>query len=149
MFHKRVVFNGGGWGQHSSTLLQGAKINDSLGPPDVRPPGYAPGGKSPVGAYKTVEALQFFSCFENNSYRIIKKGWNIDLVDISSVWQFIWQQLTTILLVYHFIDLADQDAYGSGTCETIRISNLHCALHTHMLTNATSVVTFEIGIIPW
>ena len=31
----------------------------------------------------------------------VKKGWNVDLVDISSVWQFIWQQLTTISLVYH------------------------------------------------
>ena len=59
------------------------------------------GGKSPVGAYKMVEALQFFSGFQNNSNCIIKKGWNVDLVDISSVWQFIWQQLTTILLVYH------------------------------------------------
>ena len=35
-------------------------------------------------------------------------------------------------------------------CKTIGISNLHCALHTHMLTNAKSVVlTFEIGVIPW
>ena len=59
------------------------------------------GAKSPVGAYKRVEALQFFSCFQTNSYRIIKKWWHVDLVDISSVWQFIWQQLTTILLVYH------------------------------------------------
>ena len=33
---------GGGGGQHSSTLLQGAKTNDSLGPPGGRPPGYAP-----------------------------------------------------------------------------------------------------------
>ena len=32
------------------------------------------GGKSPVGAYKRVETLQFFSCFQNNSYRIIQKG---------------------------------------------------------------------------
>ena len=34
-------------------------------------------------------------------------------------------------------------------CKTIGISNLHYALHTHMLTNAKSVVTFEIGVIPW
>ena len=34
-------------------------------------------------------------------------------------------------------------------CKTIGISNLHCALHTHMLTNAKSVLTFEIGVIPW
>ena len=34
-------------------------------------------------------------------------------------------------------------------CKTIGISNLHCALHTHTLTNAKSIVTFEIGIIPW
>ena len=33
--------------------------------------------------------------------------------------------------------------------KTIGISNLHCALHTHMLTNAISVSTFEIGVIPW
>ena len=32
---------------------------------------YRMGGKSPVGAYKRVEAVQFFSCFQNNSYRII------------------------------------------------------------------------------
>ena len=31
-------------------------------------------------------------------------------------------------------------------CKTIGISNLHCALHTHMLTNAKSVLTFEIGV---
>ena len=31
VFHKRVIFNGG-WGRNSSTLLQGAKLNDSLGP---------------------------------------------------------------------------------------------------------------------
>ena len=59
------------------------------------------GGKSPVGVCKRVEALQFFSCFQNNSYRMIQKGWNVDLVDISSVWQFIWQQLRTVSLVYH------------------------------------------------
>ena len=34
-------------------------------------------------------------------------------------------------------------------CKTIGISNLHCALHTHLLTNAKSVVSFEIGIIQW
>ena len=34
-------------------------------------------------------------------------------------------------------------------CRTKGISNLHCALHMHMLTNAKSVVTFEIGLIPW
>ena len=34
-------------------------------------------------------------------------------------------------------------------CKTIGISNLHCALHTHMPTNAKSVLTFEIGVIPW
>ena len=33
---------GGSWGQHSSTLLNGAKFNDSLGSPEVRPPGYEP-----------------------------------------------------------------------------------------------------------
>ena len=27
-----------------------------------------------------------FSCFQNSSYRIIKKGWSVALVDISSVW---------------------------------------------------------------
>ena len=33
----------GGWGRHFSTLLQGAKSNDSLPPPPgLRPPGYAP-----------------------------------------------------------------------------------------------------------
>ena len=43
----RIIFNmEGRWGQHSSTLLQGAKINESLSPPTpppppgVRPPGY-------------------------------------------------------------------------------------------------------------
>ena len=34
-------------------------------------------GKTPVGAYKRVEALQFFSCFQNNSYRIIN-GWQLE-----------------------------------------------------------------------
>ena len=34
-------------------------------------------------------------------------------------------------------------------CKTTGISNLHSALHTHMLTNAKSAVTFEIGIIHW
>ena len=35
-------------------------------------------------------------------------------------------------------------------CKTIIvISNSHSALHTHMLTNAKSVLTFEIGIILW
>ena len=34
-------------------------------------------------------------------------------------------------------------------CKTMGISNLHCALHTHMLTNAKRVLTFEIGVIPW
>ena len=34
-------------------------------------------------------------------------------------------------------------------CKTKGISNLLCALHTHMLTNAISVVIFEIGVIPW
>ena len=105
-----------------------------------------------------------FSCFQNHSYRIIKKGWNVDLVDISSVWQFIWQQLTTILLVYHLSILRyfqfNEVSQGwrrlrirmptdQVPCKTIGISNLHCALHTHMLTNAKSVVTFEIGVIPW
>ena len=33
-------------------------------------------------------------------------------------------------------------------CKTIGISYLQCALHTHMLTNAKSVLTFEIGVIP-
>ena len=33
-----------------------------------------------------------FSCFQNNSYCGIQKGWSVDLVDISSVWEFIWQQ---------------------------------------------------------
>ena len=32
-------------------------------------------------------------------------------------------------------------------CKTIGISK-HCALHTHMLTNAKIDITFEIGIIP-
>ena len=32
---------GGGWGQHFFNS-EGVKINDSLGPPGVRPPGYAP-----------------------------------------------------------------------------------------------------------
>ena len=32
----------GGEGNILPTLLQGAKINDSLGLPGVRPPGYAP-----------------------------------------------------------------------------------------------------------
>ena len=36
----------------------------------------------------------------------------------------------------------DQDAYKSGN--TIGISNLHCALHTHMLTNA--IVGFFISV---
>ena len=31
-------------------------------------------------------------------------------------------------------------------CKTIGISNLHCALHTQMLKNSKSVVTFEIGV---
>ena len=103
-------------------------------------------GKSPVGAYKRVEALQFFSWVQNNSYRIIKKGWNVDLVDISSVWQFIWRQLTTILLVYHLSILRyfqfNEVSQGwrcpririptdQVPCKTIGISNLHCALHTH------------------
>ena len=30
-------------------------------------------------------------------------------------------------------------------CKTKGISNLHCELHTHMLTNDKSVFTFEIG----
>ena len=34
-------------------------------------------------------------------------------------------------------------------CKTIGISNLHCALHTRMLTNAKSILNFEIGVIPW
>ena len=34
-------------------------------------------------------------------------------------------------------------------CKTIGISYLYCVLHTHMLTNAKSVLTFEIGVIPW
>ena len=106
----------------------------------------------------------FFLCFQNNSYRIIKKGWNVDLVDISSVWQFIWQQLTTILLEYHLSILRyfqfNEVSQGwrclrirmptdQVPCKTIGISNLHCVLHTHMVTNAKSVVTFEIGVIPW
>ena len=45
-------------------------------------------GKSPVGAYK-VGGVTVFSGFQNNSYRIIKKGQNVDLVDILSVWQLI------------------------------------------------------------
>ena len=45
----------------------------------------------------------------------------------------------------------DQDAYDQVPCKTIGISNLHGALHTHMLTNARSVLTFEIlvGVVPW
>ena len=121
------------------------------------------GGKSPVGAYKRVEALQFFSCFQNIFYRIIKKGWNVDLVDISSDWKFIWQQLTTILLVYHLSILRYfQFNEVSQGWRRLRIRMpriryrvklygflIYTALHTHMLTNAKSVVTFEIGIIPW
>ena len=44
-------------------------------------------------------------------------------------------------------------AYGSNVptdqipCKTIGISNLHCALHTHMLTNVKSIVVSEIGVI--
>ena len=34
-------------------------------------------------------------------------------------------------------------------CKTIEFSNLHCALHMHVLTNAKSVLTFKIGIITW
>ena len=34
-------------------------------------------------------------------------------------------------------------------CKTKGISNLLCALHTHMLTIAKSVVSFEIGVILW
>ena len=43
----------------------------------------------------------------------------------------------------------DQGPTDQIPCITIGISNLHCALHTYMLTNAKSVVNFEIGIIPW
>ena len=44
------------------------------------------GFKSPVEVHKREEALQFFSRFQNNSYRIIKKEKGVDLFDISSVW---------------------------------------------------------------
>ena len=106
----------------------------------------------------------FFSCFQNNSYCIIKKGWNVDLINVSSVLQFIWQQLTTILLVYHLSILRyfqfNEVSQGwrclrirmpmdQVPCKTMGICNLHCALHTPMLTRAKSVLTFEIGIIPW
>ena len=41
-FRGAKLTGGGGSRALFSTLLQGAKMNDSLGPPDVRPPGYAP-----------------------------------------------------------------------------------------------------------
>ena len=40
VFHN-ASYSTGGWGQHFFNS-EGAKINDSLGPPGVRPPGYAP-----------------------------------------------------------------------------------------------------------
>ena len=33
-------------------------------------------------------------------------------------------------------------------CKTTGISNLHCALHTHIVTNAKSVLTFETFEVP-
>ena len=61
------------------------------------------GGKSPVGAYTKGTGWRRYSffMFSKQFLSIIKKGWNVDLIDISSVWQFIWQQLTTISLVFH------------------------------------------------
>ena len=62
--------------------------------------------------------------------------------------------MTTILLVYH-LSILRYFQFNEGSqgwrclpirvptdqvpCKTIGISNLHCALHTHMLTNAKSV----------
>ena len=45
----------------------------------------------------------------------------------------------------------DQGSYictDQVLCKITGISDLHCAMYRHMQTNAKSVVTFEIGIIP-
>ena len=46
---QRVIFKGG-WGQHFQ--LWGRQINDSLGPPGVRPPGYTPVHSNSTWTYR-------------------------------------------------------------------------------------------------
>ena len=106
----------------------------------------------------------FFYVFQNDSYRIIKKGWNVDLVDIFICLAIYLTSIDGNFISTPFIDLAifsiqwrksgvevttDQGPTDQIPCKSIGISDLHCALHPHMLTNAKSVVTFEIGVIPW
>ena len=43
MFHNASYSRGGGGVRATFFISEGAKINDSMGPPGMRPPGYAPG----------------------------------------------------------------------------------------------------------
>ena len=119
------------------------------------------GGKSPVGVYKRWRRYSF-SCFQNNSYRIIKNGRNVDLVDISSVWQFIWQQLTTILLVYYlsilrylqFNEVRGGDAYRSGCLHPLLKISMFCVLsqnyqHFFMKSNICVIKQIVEGTQKW
>ena len=102
------------------------------------------------------------SCFQNNSYYVIKKGWSVDLVDISS---FLVIYLTTIEDYYISIpfDLAIfsiqwiKSVVEVPTDVFLRIKYrvklswfLICTVYcTHAYANvAKSVSTFKIGIIP-
>ena len=120
------------------------------------------GGKSPLGVGKRVEALQFFHVFKT----ILIVSYDTEGM---KCWYFICFSiyLTTIddnFISIPLINLAIFSIQWSKSgwkfqrinvptdqvpCKTIGISNLHCALHTHMLTIAKSVLSFEIGVILW
>ena len=121
------------------------------------------GGMSPVGAYKRVEALQVFHVFKTILIASLKRDemltWLIfhlfgNLSDNN------WRQFyivchLSILRYFQFNEVSQgwrclriRMPTDQVPCKTIGISNLHCALHMHMPTNARSAITFEIGVIP-
>ena len=52
-FTTRHIQRGGGGGVRATFFIsEGAKINDSMGPPGVQTPGYAPSHKSHIGQKK-------------------------------------------------------------------------------------------------
>ena len=114
--------------------------------------------------HKRVEALQFFHVFKTICIISLRRDEMLTWLIFHLFGNLSDNNLTTILLVYHLSILRyfqfNEVSQGwrclrismptdQVPCKTIGISNLHCALHTHMLTNAKSVLTSEIGVIPW
>ena len=123
-----------------------------------------PGLKSPVGLYKNVEALQFFFFFFFFFFHVFKTLllYHKEKVKCWPGWYFICLLIYLTAIDASFISNTFIDSaifsiqwVKSGVAvptdqvpgKTIVISNLHCALHMHMLKNAISVLSLELGII--